>query len=292
MEKNHIALHNIILKPKMLRTPPPPAENLILSFPSLHILVVTINRPQAMNCVDTQTHNEMSRVWPWYDDEPSLRCAVVTGNPQGKRKAFCAGQDLKEWNDAQSGGADPIVAHPQGGFGGLSRRSRKKPVIAAVDGLALGGGMEMLANMDMVVASASSMLGLPEVKRGVAAFAGVLPRLTMSVGLQRASELALTGRMLSASEARGWGLVNRVVGDGEALVVAVAVAKEIAGNSPDSVIVCRAGVRSAWEGRSVEEATRDVREGVGMGLQTGENIREGLRAFVEKREPKWADSKL
>ncbi|KAG0640626.1 ClpP/crotonase-like domain-containing protein [Tuber brumale] len=279
----------------MLRTPPPPAENLILTFPSPHILVVTINRPQAMNCVDTKTHNEMSQVWRWYDDEPSLRCAVVTGSPQGKRKAFCAGQDLKaEWKDAQSSDAGPIIAHPQGGFGGLSRRSGKKPVIAAVDGLALGGGMEILVNMDMVVASASSVLGLPEVKRGVAAFAGVLPRLTMSVGLQRASELALTGRMLSASEAREWGLVNRVVGDedGEVLVAAVAVAKEIAGNSPDSVIVSRAGLRSAWEGTSMEEATKSVREGVGMGLVTGENIGEGLRAFVEKRQPKWADSKL
>jgi len=167
-------------------------------------------------------------------------------------------------------------------------------VVAAVDGLALGGGMEMLVNMDMVVASASSMLGLPEVKRGVAAFAGVLPRLTMSVGLQRASELALTGRMLSASEAREWGLVNRVVGDGdgEVLTAAVAVAKEIAGNSPDSVIVSRAGVRSAWEGRGMEEATKRVRDGMGMELEAGENIKEGLRAFVEKREPKWVDSKL
>jgi len=154
--------------------------------------------------------------------------------------------------------------------------------------------MEMLVNMDMVVASTSSMLGLPEVKRGVGAFGGALPRLTMSVGLQRASELALTGRMLSASEAREWGLVNRVVGDGdgEVLTAAIAVAKEISGNSPDSVIVSRAGVRSAWEGRGVEEATRRVREGVGMGLETGENIREGVRAFVEKREPKWVDSKL
>lgn len=167
-------------------------------------------------------------------------------------------------------------------------------MVAAVDGLALGGGMEMLVNVDMVVASASSILGLPEVKRGVAPLAGVLPRLTLSVGLQRASELALTGRMLSASEAREWGLVNRVVGDGEgeALTAAVAVAEEIAGNSPDSVIVSRAGLRSAWEGGSVEGATRRVREGMEMRLGTGENFREGLRAFAEKREPKWVDSKL
>ncbi|RPB03766.1 enoyl-CoA hydratase [Choiromyces venosus 120613-1] len=278
----------------MFRTPPPPAKSLILTFPTPHILVVTINRPQAMNCINSQTHHEMSQVWHWYDEEPSLRCAVVTGSPHGKRRAFCAGQDLKEWNDVQSGDGDPRPAHAEGGFGGLSRRSGKKPVIAAVDGLALGGGMEMLVNADIVVASVSSMLGLPEVKRGVVAFAGALPRLAMSVGLQRASELALTGRMLNAGEAREWGLVNKVVGDGEGEVLAatVAVAKEIAGNSPDSVIVSRAGVRSAWEGESVEEATKRVREGVGMGLETGENIKEGLRAFVEKREPKWVDSKL
>ncbi|CUS08083.1 unnamed protein product, partial [Tuber aestivum] len=279
----------------MFCTPPPPTDNLILTFPSPHILVVTINRPQAMNCINTQTHSEMSQVWRWYDDEPSLRCAVVAGSSRGRRKAFCAGQDLKvEWDDIQSSDTGSLPVHPEGGFGGLSQRRGKKPVVAAVDGLALGGGMEMLANVDMVVASASSILGLPEVKRGVAAFAGVLPRLTMSVGLQRASELALTGRMLSSSEAREWGLVNRVVGDGEgeALTAAVAVAEEIAGNSPDSVIVSRAGLRSAWEGGSVEGATRRVREGMGMGLGTGENFREGLRAFAEKREPKWVDSKL
>lgn len=160
----------------------------------------------------------------------------------------------------------------------------------------------MIINTDIVIASSRALIGLPEVKRGVVALAGALPRLVRTVGRQRAMEMALTGRSLSAAEAEKWGLVNEVVSvddgvsDEEAggMVVAraLAVAAEIAANSPDSVLVSREGVKLGWEGLGAEEATGLLNESWVRRLYEGENMREGLRAFVEKRRPVWVDSKL
>jgi enoyl-CoA hydratase/carnithine racemase len=195
---------------------------------------------------------------------------------------------------------------PNSGFGGLARRKGKKPVICAVNGLCLGGGTEMIINSDIVIASSRAVFGLPEVKRGVVALAGALPRLVRTVGKQRAMEMVLTGRMVGAAEAEKWGLVNSVVevgnpekGDsGEEavskLVVqkALGIAGEIAGNSPDAVLVSREGVKLGWEGIGADEATAMLNETWVKRLYEGENIKEGLKAFVEKRKPVWADSKL
>lgn len=153
----------------------------------------------------------------------------------------------------------------------------------------------MVLNADMVIASSKAYFGLPEVQRGVVAWAGALPRLGRIVGRQRAMEMALTGRKISAEEAERWGIVNEVVGDdgGKGVVErAVEVAVQIAGNSPDAVLVSREGVKLGWEGIGVEEATEMLMEGWSEKLNQGENIREGLRAFVEKRKPVWRDSKL
>lgn len=183
---------------------------------------------------------------------------------------------------------------PPSGFGGLSRRTGKKPIIAAVNGLSHGGGTEALINCDIVLAAPSAQIALPEVKRGVVALAGALPRLVRTVGRQRAMEMALTGRALGAEEAERWGLVNRVVGGGEGEVVreAVRVAEEIAANSPDSVIVSREGVKAGWEGMGVQEATDSTLRDWYVKMDKGENMREGVRAFVEKRKPRWVPSKL
>ena len=197
---------------------------------------------------------------------------------------------LQEWDAQTSSGK--ARAQPAAGFGGLSRRGGKKPVVAAVNGICLGGGMEMAVNADMVVAARAARFGLPEVKRGVVAIAGALPRLVRTVGRQRAMELTLTGRTLSAVEAAAWGLVNRVVDDGDVVAAATALASEIAGNSPDSVIVSREGVKLGWEGVGAEEGSRLLVDGWYARLQAGENMAEGLRAFVEKRPPKWTPSKL
>jgi enoyl-CoA hydratase/carnithine racemase len=276
-------------------TPPSPPRvgpHLLLSFPRANILLVTLNRPSALNSINRTMHAQLSDVWAWYDSMPWLRCAIITGAADGgggtgRRRAFCAGADLKEWEAVGVG--EMTVA--SGGFAGLSTRRGKKPVIAAVHGICFGGGLEAAGNCDLVIAHRDSQFALPEVARGVVPLAGLLPRLASLVGMLRASELALTGRTLTAVEAREWGLVNEVV-EGDVVDTALRWAEKIAGMSPDSVIVTREGLRSAWDGMGVEEATTKVEQGVWKKLQAGENIKEGLRAFVEKRPVKWVDSKL
>lgn len=197
---------------------------------------------------------------------------------------------------------------PVSGFGGLSRRKGRKPILCAVNGLCFGGGTEMIINADLVIASSAARLGLPEVKRGVVALAGALPRLVRTVGKPRAMEMALTGRAYTAEQAERWGMINEVVpvddcipsggkADDDAVskkVVgrAVQVASEIAANSPDAVLVTREGVKLGWEGIGAEEATGMLNETWVRRLYEGENIKEGLQAFVEKRAPQWKDSKL
>lgn len=206
-----------------------------------------------------------------------------------------------EWNQSNNA-TTPRPAMPPSGFGGLSQRRGKKPVIAAVNGAALGGGCEVVVNCDIVLASAGATFALPEVKRGVVAIAGALPRLVRTVGRQRAMEMALTGREVPAEEARAWGLVNELSatgGDGEGVkggVVELAVkwAGVIGANSPDSVVVSKAGVELGWDGIGAEEASKQVvREGgLWKQMEGAENMREGVKAFVEKRGPRWVGSKL
>jgi len=240
---------------------------------------------------------KLHELFDWYDAEPALRVAVVTGIG----RAFCAGADLKEWDILNSNGNRGKREMPPSGFGALSRRAGKKPVIAAVNGLAYGGGMEMCTNVDMVIAAKSATFALPEVKRGVVAFAGALPRIVRTIGRQRAMEMALTGRTLSAAEAFSWGLVNAVAEDAPAdsnvmsrpvTAKALEYAKMIAENSPDAVIVSREGIKMGWEGVGAEDGSRLLVEGWGRRLSEGENMKEGLRAFVEKRKPNWVGSKL
>ncbi|PGH30286.1 transcriptional adapter 2-alpha [[Emmonsia] crescens] len=280
--------------------PPPPTQHCLLSFPTPEILLVTLNRPKSLNCVSSQGHAELHAVWEWMDAEPLLRVGIITG----KGRAFCAGADLKEWNDKNAAHSSGRRASPPSGFAGLSRRAGKKPVICAVNGLAYGGGCEIIINADIVIASKrAAKFALPEVKRGVVALAGGLTRLVRTVGKQRAMEMALTGRVVRVEEAERWGLVNEVVEDGgetdemdvgERRVVkrAVEVAGEIVANSPDAVIVSREGVKLGWEGVGAEDGSRLLMEGWSNRLNQGENLKEGVKAFVEKRSPRWVASKL
>ncbi|OOQ85331.1 enoyl-CoA hydratase [Penicillium brasilianum] len=283
--------------------PPPTPQHALLSFPAPHVLLVTLNRPRDLNCINSQGNAELHEVWEWMDDEPSLRVGILTG----KGRAFCAGADLKEWNDRTQSSTSKSPM-PTSGFGGLSRRKGRKPVLCAVNGLCFGGGAEMMINSDMVIASSRAALGLPEVKRGVVALAGALPRLVRTVGKQRAMEMALTGRPYTAEQAERWGLINEIVNvddcvgaggkvDDDAVskkVVerAVQVASEIAANSPDAVLVSREGIKLGWEGIGAEEGTVMLNDTWVRRLYEGENIKEGLKAFVEKRKPDWKDSKL
>lgn len=182
---------------------------------------------------------------------------------------------------------------PENGFGGLSFRHGKKPVIAAVNGPALGGGCEMVANCDLVIASASAKFALPEVKRGVTPFGGALPRMMMTMGKQRATEMALTGRAATAAEFKDAGICNHVVEDGQDVVAkAVEIARLISDNSPDAVIITREGLKLGWEALGVADASRVFFDGWGKRIYEGPNMQEGLDAFTEKRAPRWSDSKL
>ncbi|KAK2616325.1 hypothetical protein QQS21_000759 [Conoideocrella luteorostrata] len=274
---------------------PPSIPNVKLSFPRFHVLLVILNRPKQLNAISTDMHRQLDRLWAWYDAEPALRCAVITG----RGRAFSAGADLKEWNDkneadlSSSAGRDP--SWHESGFGGLSNRRGKKPIIAAVNGLCLGGAMEMILNVDMVIASPDAKFGLPEVTRGVVAVAGALPRLVRIVGRQRASEMALLGTMHSAHQLHDWGIVNRVVKtNGSHAVVEEALrwATDVACNSPDAVIVSREGLLGGWEDGDPRASTVKIERGLYRRIEGGENMKEGVLSFVEKRKAEWKDSKL
>ncbi|ETN36711.1 uncharacterized protein HMPREF1541_08989 [Cyphellophora europaea CBS 101466] len=285
---------------------PPQNDSLILAFPTPHILLVTINREKAMNSIPFAVHWAMHALFSWFDAEPELRVAVITG--KGK-KAFCAGQDLIELgkrreaaSSASAAGSEDakivemvrsMAGHPPSGFAGISRRVGKKPIIAAVNGFALGGGFEIVLNCDMIVASPTATFGLPEALRGIYAGAGGLPRLLRNTSLPLANEIALTARFLSAQEALNFQLINKVSKSQETVVEeAIALAEKVAAISPDAIIVSRAAIREAWERDSVERAFQTADDRWRDGLMSGENTKEGLLAFKEKRQPKWRPSKL
>lgn len=272
---------------------PPSVQDVLVTFPVPHVLLVTINRADALNAMTRRMHTELSALWDWYDSQPSLRCAILTGTG----RAFCAGADLKEWdakNDSgvKSSGTDRDASWKNNGFGGISNRRGKKPVIGAVNGLCLGGGMEVALNLDMLIASEGAKFGLPEVKIGVVAVAGALPRLIRTVGRQRASEMAMTGRMYGAKEMKEWGVVNKIVPAKDVLKEAVKWASEVAGNSPDSIIVTQAGLLGGWDGEDPVKSTNNVDSTIYQGLDGGYNQKEGVKSFVEKRKPVYRDSKL
>lgn len=275
-----------------LTTQPPSSKSFLFSYPAPQILLITINRPQAMNSIPSYAHWEAESIFAWFDHEPSLRVAIITG---AGTKAFCAGQDLIEQAQfrAQPGPPPATARHPKSGFAGISRRVGKKPIIAAVNGFALGGGFEICLNCDMVVASPTASFGLPEATVGLYAAAGGLPRIVRNAGLQIASEVAMTGRRLSAKEALDFHLINKISTSQETVVEeAVELAKKVAALSPDAIIVTRAGLREAWETGSVERAAQIVSDRYDVDLFEGENIKIGLQAFATKKKPQWIPSKM
>lgn len=199
-----------------------------------------------------------------------------------------------EWNKMNEQGVPNDMSAP--GLGGLCRREGRKPIIAAVNGICMGGGFEMIANCDMVLASANATFTLPEVKRGIAPVAGSLPRLARVVGLQRTMDLALTGRTVDAQTLHNWGFISQVINEAESqgtvVDAAVKVAEAMCSNSPDALIVARRGIRAAWELGNVEEAVDMLAKDWYPRLMAGDNFAEGIRAFVEKRAPKWTRPKL
>lgn len=294
-----------------LRSGPLCFEHFYVSFPQERILQITLNRPEKLNCINKATSQEIQRVWELFDQDETLWIGIITG----AGRAFCTGADLQgmlvtplphmkdflgqeligvyvtEWNEMNRAGVVNDMAAP--GLAGLPRRGGKKPIIAAVNGLCMGGGFEMIANCDLVVACSSATFSLPEVKRGIVPVAGCLPRLTRTLGLQRATELVLTGKNVSAQELHEWGFVNRVVeSPADVARTAVQIAQDICRNSPDALIIGRLGIRLSWEAGGVEEAVSNLADKWYPQLMGGHNFAEGIQAFVEKRPPNWINSKL
>ncbi|KAL1890747.1 hypothetical protein Sste5346_008072 [Sporothrix stenoceras] len=270
------------------QTPPPETTNFKLTFPAPFVLLITINREKAMNSITVAGHWEGDSIFTWFDEEPELRVAIVTG---AGTRSFSAGADLKEVNKTRGKGTAPVPM-PTGSFMGFTRRLGKKPVIGAVNGYAYGGGFEIALNCDMVIASPTAKFSLPETSRGLYAGAGGLARAVRIFGMQLASEIALAGRILTAQELERFGFC-RVSKTQESLVdEAVAMAKAVGLQSPDALIVTRSGLRQAWETGSLERASQITEERYGKALMEGENMKIGTAAFARKEQPKWVPSKL
>lgn len=284
-----------------LSTKPPPTPTYNLTYPADYVLLITINRPKAMNSLPYASHWEADALLQWFDSEPSLRVAVITG----AGKSFCAGQDLIEQRDLtnlrerRARGENvkmperQLLCHPPSGFMGVSRRAGKKPIIAAVNGWAMGGGFEICLGCDMILASPKATFGLPEAMRGLYAAAGGLSRLVRLAGITVASEVAMAGRFLGAQEATRYLIANKVSKTHESLVPeAIELASKVASLSPDSIVVTRSGLRQSWETGSVERASQETELRYGAALRDGENFGIGLRAFADKKQPEWVPSKL
>ncbi|WP_198351079.1 enoyl-CoA hydratase-related protein [Flavisphingomonas formosensis] len=242
--------------------------------------VFTIARPEAMNALNAPAHFEMAAKLDTFATDPDQWLAIVTG--AGER-AFCAGNDLKQ----QLAPREPVV--PPTGFGGLTNRfDLDKPVIAAVNGMALGGGFELALACDIVVAAENASFALPEVKVGLAAMAGGLLRLPAHVGPKRAMEMIMTARRISAQEALDLGIVNRVVPAGEALAAALALAETILTASPLAIRASKAVMRRALEGDIREAMTAHLDWPEIVAMMGSDDAREGPRAFAEKRAPAWS----
>ena len=244
-----------------------------------HILVVTIARPEVMNAVHRPASLELERIFDDFAADPDLWVAILTG----EGKAFCAGNDLKY----QAQGHD--TTQPRSGFGGITTRfDLTKPVIAAVDGLAMGGGFEIALACDLIVASENAVFALPEPRVGLAAMAGGLLRLPRQIPLKQALGMILTGRRVPASEGLRLGFVNEVVPAGEALAAARRWAQQIIEGSPMSVRASKEAVYRGLDADGVEAAFAAQRDWPAVkALHASEDRVEGPRAFAEKRKPQW-----
>ncbi|HEX7710280.1 MAG TPA: enoyl-CoA hydratase-related protein [Sphingomonadaceae bacterium] len=237
------------------------------------VTLVTLNRPEALNALNSQVLGELVEAFAAYDADSSQRCLVLTGS----EKAFAAGADIKEM--AAKGFAD---IYGGGLFDGYDRIvATRKPWIAAVSGYALGGGCELAMMADFILAADSAKFGQPEITLGVTPGMGGSQRLTRAIGKAKAMELCLTGRMMGAGEAEAAGLVARVVPAAELIDEALKVAAKIAAMPPLAAIACKEMVNAAFE-TPLADGLRFERR-LFAGLFGTQDQKEGMAAFVEKR---------
>jgi enoyl-CoA hydratase len=238
-------------------------------------LIITINRPESRNAIDLETALAIAAALEELDGRDDLAVGLITG----AGSAFCAGMDLKAFLRGERPSVDGR------GFAGIVRQPPSKPLIAAVEGPAMGGGFEIVLACDLVVAGEKAVFGLPEVKRGLVASGGGLLRLQQRIPLNLATEWTLTGAPISAATAYEVHLVNRLVPAGTAVDAALELAATIAANAPLAVRASKRIMRESrdWPAESAFERQAPIAEVV----RSSEDAREGARAFGEKRAPAW-----
>ncbi|MGZ8359441.1 MAG: enoyl-CoA hydratase [Allosphingosinicella sp.] len=241
------------------------------------VTLITLNRPQALNALNSQVLEELIRAFAAFDANDSQRCAVVTGS----EKAFAAGADIKEMSD--QGFASMYAGNF---FAGWERvTATRKPWIAAVAGYALGGGCEVAMMADFIIAADTAKFGQPEIKLGVTPGMGGSQRLTRAIGKAKAMEMCLTGRMMDAAEAERAGLVARVVPADRLVEETLKTAEAIAGMAPLAAIATKEMVSAAFETGLTQGILFERR--LFHGLFGTEDQKEGMSAFVAKRKPDW-----
>ncbi|MFQ3354832.1 MAG: enoyl-CoA hydratase/carnithine racemase [Paracoccaceae bacterium] len=242
------------------------------------ILIVTMNRPEVYNAIHSPMHHEMANVWDDFATDPDLWVAILTGEGA---KAFSAGNDLKY---TSQGGKEKIC---ETGFAGLSLRfNLEKPIIAAVNGFAMGGGFETALACDFIIASENATFALPEVKVGFFAAAGGVQRLTRQIGRNAAVEMLLTGRHIGAKEALSLGIVSKIVEQNKLLSTAIEKASQIVAVSPSAVKATKKILNSMDSDLNLKESLFYSKEVLNE-LRNTEDFSEGVSAFVEKRTPRW-----
>ncbi len=242
------------------------------------ILLVTINRPEVRNALHPPANDELEGIFNAYESDPDLRVAIITGTGE---QAFSTGNDLKYMAKG-----NPIWISKTG-FGGLtSRTHRVKPIIAALNGTAAGGGLEMALACDIVVAADHAVMGLPEVNVGLFAGAGGIQRLTRQIGTKKAMEMLLTGRLIDAQEALSAGMVNYVLPKDQVLDKAMELAQRISDASPAGVKCTMRVLHETAHLANTDDAVTEPHT-VFDELINSDDFWEGARAFAEKREPRW-----
>ncbi len=248
---------------------------------SHHVATVTIDRPDRMNAIDADTERELMRIWSAIEQDREIRVVVLTG--AGDR-AFCTGADMKAGSGLS--GLEYWAAARPGGFGGIAlRETLDVPLIARVNGHALGGGMEMVLGCDIVVASDKATFGLPEPRVGRLALDGGIAMLPRRIPHVLAMGMLLTGRRIGAEEAMRFGLVNEVVASGELDAAVARWVADILACAPLSVRAVKQMVR-AGEGLSPREAQMLRLPALIEALRSSDQ-EEGVKAFQEKRAPQW-----
>lgn len=249
------------------------------------VLHITINRPERYNAVDSETNFALEAAFSQFAADDELWIAVIRGAGD---KAFCSGGDIKAMNDASKGGEAYRV--PPTGYGGLtSRFDLNKPVIAAVNGLAMGGGFEIALAADIVIAAEHASFGLPEPLVGIVAYAAGMYRLPAQIGMKRAMGMLLSGDSINARTALDWGLVNEVVAAGELDAAVARWTAKLLRAAPLAVRATKQCVRRGMD-LPLPEALRLQETGGYPALEAmrqSRDILEGIAAFAEKRAPKW-----